>query len=312
DWLNQNSTTIIRVFEAESDMNTNDTTMVDDIASGNDNIVLINTTAWTHFNVKKEGDYRIWIEGSGTFTVIIDDQKKIMKAAMNGPTLSEPFRLKEGQSRLEITPLQELEKLKIPDHQSNNLAGHASNSKGNNETNVIDSIWIVSDGNNNRLYQLLDEGKNDSSNQTQLTTSISNNMWSSQKYEIKLNNITTTRPLMISLAEPFNPDLKAAIYTKDGGLSKVENLIPLFYALKSGIYLDSLPADGKVVIYDARVPIGWLFVISSFISLASYVLLPLSTNVRLTNRFKGFVYNLNHLMKQKISPKKNNNKGYDS
>ena len=55
---------------------------------------------------------------------------------------------------------------------------------------------------------------------------------------------------MISLAEPFDPNLKAAIYTKDG-LSKTENLIPLFYSLKSGIYIDSLATDAKVVIYDA-------------------------------------------------------------
>ena len=63
--------------------------------------------------------------------------------------------------------------------------------------------------------------KNNSANQMQVTTIISNdNLWSSQKYEIELKNITT-KPLMVSLAEPFNPDLKAA-YTKDG-LSKVEN-----------------------------------------------------------------------------------------
>ena len=103
---------------------------------------------------------------------------------------------------------------------------------------------------------------------------------------------------MISLAEPFNPDLKAAIYTKDG-LSKVENLIPLFYSLKSGIYIeDSLATDAKVVIYYANAPLGWWFAVSSFISLVSYVLLILSANVKLTNRFKGLVYNLNRLMKQ--------------
>jgi hypothetical protein len=308
DWVNQNSTTILRTFEAESDMNMNDTTLVDDIPSGiDDNIVLVNSTAWRQFDVKKEGDYRIWIEGSGTFTVTIDDQKEIVNAAMNRPTLSDSFRLKEGESRLEVTPSEALEKLKIPDYQRNNLAGSASNTKVNDNTNVIDSIWLVSDSNDNRLYQLLDEDNNDSLNQTQVTTTTttSNNLWSSQKYEIKLSNITTTttKPLMISLAEPFNPDLKAAIYMKDGVLSKIENLIPLFYSLKSGIYIDSLATDAKVVIYDARVPIGWLFVISSFVSLASYVLLTLSTNVKLTNGFKGFAFNLNRLMKEKILPK---------
>jgi hypothetical protein len=118
---------------------------------------------------------------------------------------------------------------------------------------------------------------------------------------------------MISLAEPFNPDLKAAIYTNDG-LSRVENLIPLFYSLKSGIYIeDSLVTDGKVVIYDARAPLGW-FAVSSFISLASYVLLILSANVKLTNTFKGLVYNLIRAMKQRISQNRNNNsnRGYSS
>lgn len=298
DWLNQDSTAIIHIFEGESDMNMYETTIVDDVPSGNDNnIVLVNGTVWTQFDVKKEGDYRIWVKGSGTFTVMIDDQKEIVNAATNRPTtLSGPFKLKEGESRLEVTPLQEPEKLKIPDYQSNYLADNASNSKANNDTNVIDSIWLVSDSNNNRLYQLLDKDKNDSLNQTQITitTTISDNMWSSQKYEIKLNgNITASNPLMISLAEPFNPDLKAAVYTKDGELFKVENLIPVFYSLKSGIYLDSLPTDAKVMIYDARVPLGWWFVVSSFISLASYVLIVLSANVKLAKGFKGFVYKMN-------------------
>jgi hypothetical protein len=174
---------------------------------------------------------------------------------------------------------------------------------------------------NNRLQQLLDDDNNNDRNvsldQMQVTTTpISDNVWSSQKYEIKLNNnITTTKPLMISLAEPFNPNLKAAIYTKDGGLSKVENLIPLFYSLKSGVYIeDSLPPYAKVVIYDANAPFQW-FALSSFISLASYVLLILSAaNVKLTNRFKGFVYNLNRLMKQRISQDRNNNnkRGFNS
>jgi hypothetical protein len=128
-----------------------------------------------------------------------------------------------------------------------------------------------------------DDVNNDSQNQMQLTTTISNKWWSSQKYEIKLNNIT--KPLIISLAEPFNPDLRAAIYTKDG-LSKTENLIPLFYSLKSGIYIDTLATDTKVVIYDAEAPLQW-FAISSLLSLASYVLLIVLANMKLTNRFKG-------------------------
>jgi hypothetical protein len=118
--------------------------------------------------------------------------------------------------------------------------------------------------------------------------------------------------LMISLAEPFNPNLKAAIYTKDG-LSKTENLIPLFYSLKSGIYIDSLPTDAKVVIYNASLPLGWLFVISSFVSLASYILLILSANVKLTNEFKGFAFNLNRAIKRRVSRNKNNdNRGFNS
>jgi len=103
---------------------------------------------------------------------------------------------------------------------------------------------------------------------------------------------------MISVAEPFNPNLEAAIYTKDRKLSKVENLTPLFYSLKSGFYLDTLPADARVVIYDdAIAPIEWLFVISIFISLASYVLIVLSANVKLAKGFKGLVYKMNsHFM----------------
>jgi hypothetical protein len=152
--------------------------------------------------------------------------------------------------------------------------------------------------------------------QVTTTTPISNNVWSSQKYEIKLDNITTTKPLMISLAEPFNPDLKAAIYTKDG-LSETKNLISLFYSLKSGIYIDSLTTDAKVVIYNASAPLQW-FAAASFISLASYVLLILSANVKLTNGFKGLVCNLNRAMKQRISQNRNrnnnnnNNRGYNS
>jgi hypothetical protein len=317
DWLNRNSSTAVYIFEAESDMNMNKATIVDEIPSGSDKIVLVNGTASKQFDVKKEGDYRIWIKGSGKFTVAINDHKEIVNATMNKPTFSDPFRLKEGDSGLEVTPLQEQEKLpSTSDHQSIRLADNTRNSKASDVINVIDSIWLISDS-NNRLRELLDDDDNDrnvSLNQMQVTTTpISNNMWSSQKYEIKFNN-NTTKPLMISLAEPFNPNLKAAIYTKDG-LSKTENLIPLFYSLKSGIYIeDSLAKDEKVVIYDTSASLGW-FAVTSFISLASYVLLILSANVKLTNGFKGLVCNLNHLMKQMISQKRknnNNNRGYNS
>jgi hypothetical protein len=220
---------------------------------------------------------------------------------MNRATFSDPFRLKEGEdSRLEVTPLQELEKLKIPDYQSTYLAGNTSNSKANNNTSVIDSIWLVSDSGG--LHELFDDNRTVSSNQIQITTSIPYKTWSSpQQYVINLNNIT--KPLMISIAEPFNPNLKAAIYTKDG-LSKVENLIPLFYSLKSGVYIDSLAPDTKVVIYESGSATEW-FAVSSLISLASYVLIVLSTNVKLAKRFEGFGRALNsHIMKQK-KPKRN-------
>jgi hypothetical protein len=290
NWLNRNSTTAVYIFDAESDMNMNNTSIRNGVPSGSsDNVVLMNTTAWTQFDVKKEGDYRIWIKGSGLFSVVIDDHNEIVNATINRPTtFSGPFKLKEGDSRLEVTPLQALEKLKLGDQQN---------------THILDSVWLVSDSNNNQLYSSIDKDKNDSLNQTQLTTTISNNMWSSQKYEIKLNNniTTSTKPLMISVAEPFNPNLKAAIYAKDGELSKVENLIPLFYSLKSGIYIDSPATVAKVVIYDdAIVPVGWLFAISIFISLASYVLIVLSTNVKLAKGFNGLVYRMNHLMRERI------------
>ena len=291
NWLNRNSTTAVYIFDAESDMNMNNTSTRNGVQSGSssDNVVLMNTTAWTQFDVKKEGDYRIWIKGSGLFSVVIDDHNEIVNATINRPTtFSGPFKLKEGDSRLEVTPLQALEKLKLGDQQN---------------THILDSVWLVSDSNNNQLYSSIDKDKNDSLNQTQLTTTISNNMWSSQKYEIKLNNniTTSTKPLMISVAEPFNPNLKAAIYAKDGELSKVENLIPLFYSLKSGIYIDSPATVAKVVIYDdAIVPVGWLFAISIFISLASYVLIVLSTNVKLAKGFNGLVYRMNHLMRERI------------
>jgi hypothetical protein len=314
DWLSRNNTIIMQVFEAESDMNGNNTTIVAGESFGGNEMIMMNTTAWNQFDVKKEGDYNIWVKGSGIFNVVIDGHNEIVNATMNSPTFSNTFSLKEGSSRLEVTPLQDSEKLKIGDNQSTYLAGNTSNSNTSGKTNVIDSIWLVSDS--DRLHQLLDDEMNASLNQTQVTTTttISNNMWSSQKYEIKLNNITTTQPLIISIAEPFNSNLKAAIYTKEGGLSKVENLIPLFFSLKSGIYLDSLPPDAKVVIYDARVPSGWLFAVSSFISLASYVLLILSTNVKLTNGFKSFVYKMNHLIKHKMPQTTNNknNRGYNS
>lgn len=299
-WLNQNSTTILQIFDPEFDLKSNNTSIGNSIPSTIDNTALVNGTAWTQFHINKDDDYRVWIKGSGLFSVIIDGHKEIVNASMNRPaTFSDPFKLKEGDYRLEVTPLPELEKLKLSDQQD--------------DAHVIDSIWLVSDS--SLLHQLFDENENDSLNQTQVaTTTISNNMWSSQKYEIKLNNISTTRPLMISLAEPFNPDLKAAIYTKEGRLAKVENIIPLFYSLKSGIYIDSPVPDEKVVIYNAKMPIGWLFVIASLVSLASYVLIMISTNVKLTNGFKGLIYKMNHLMKLRIAHNRNdkNNSGYNS
>src|SRR5829696_798691 len=302
DWLNRNSSTSIYIFEAESDMNINDKTIADGIPSDSDNVVLENSTAWKHFDVRKEGDYRIWIKGSGKFIVVVNDHKEIVNATMDRPTLSEPFRLNEGDSRLEVTPLQEPGKSPTNDYQIAPLVYDTTNSSGSNVTSLIDSIWLVTDS--NHLHELFDDNNNnnDSQNQTQLTTAtISNKGWSSQKYEIKLNN--STKPLMISLAEPFNPDLRAAIYTKDG-LSKTENLIPLFYSLKSGIYIDSLATDAKVVIYDAGTSLQWL-VVSSFLSVASYVLLILSANVKLKNGFKGLVCNLNRLVRERISQNKN-------
>jgi hypothetical protein len=286
-------------------MNGNNTTIVGGEPSRGNETVLMNSTASTQFDVKKEGNYKIWIKGSGIFTVVIDDHKEIVNATMNRPTFSDSFQLKEGDdSRLEITPLQE-------------LANITRNSNVSDDVNVIDSIWLVSDS-NNRLDELLDDNydSNVLLNQMQAvtTTPISNNLWSSQEYEFELNNTTnTTKPLIISLAEPFNPNLKAAIYTKDGELSKVENLIPLFYSLKSGIYIDSLATDAKVVIYDATAPLQWLAV-TSFISLGSYVLLILSANAKLTSGFKGFVCALSRLMRQSISQNKNdnNNRGYNS
>jgi hypothetical protein len=298
DWVNRNSSTAVYIFEGESDMNVNNTTIVGGESSSGIEMMM-NTTAWNQFDVKKEGEYRIWIKGSGIFSVVIDDHKEIVNASMYRPTtFSDAFRLKEGEYRLEVTPLQELEKLKLSDDQGTYLAGNTSNTKANDDTHVIDSIWLVSDS--NYLHELQDDDRNDSLNQMQVTTTpISNNVWSSQKYEIKLNNITTTKPLMISLAEPFNPNMKAAIYTKDG-LSKTQNLIPLFYSLKSGIYIDSLATDARIVIYEANASLTWWFAVSCFISLASYVLLMLSTNVKLTNGFKGLVCNLNRLLKQRI------------
>jgi hypothetical protein len=310
DWLNRNSSTALYIFEGKSDMNRNDTTIVGGEASIGDEIILTNSTAWTQFDVKKEGNYKIWVKGSGIFTVIIDDQKELVNATTNRPTFSGSFQLKEGDDyRLEITPLQE----------PANITGN-SNNVSDDENGTIDSVWLVSDS-NNHLDGLVDDNNYDSNiplNKMQAVTSttISNNLWSSQEYEFELNNTTnTTKPLIISLAEPFNPNLKAAIYTKDGGLSKVENLIPLFYSLKSGIYIDSLDTDAKkVVIYDAAAPLQW-FAVTSFISLGSYILLILSANEKLASRFKGFVCVLSRVMKQSISKKKNdnnNNRGYNS
>jgi hypothetical protein len=223
---------------------------------------------------------------------------------MKGPTFSGSFQLKEGDdSRLEITPLQDLA----------NITGN-SNNVSDDVNGTIDSVWLVSDS-NNRVDGLVGDNydRNVSLNRMQAvtTTPNSNNLWSSQEYEFELNN-TSTKPLIISLAEPFNPNLKAAIYSKDGGgLLKVENLIPLFYSLKSGIYIDSLDTDAKVVIYDAAAPFQW-FAVASFISLGSYILLILSANEKLTSRFKGFACVLSRLMKQSISKKKNDNNNNDT
>ena len=129
-------------------------------------------------------------------------------------------------------------------------------------------------------------------------------MWSSEKYEFKLND-TTTKPLLISIAQRFIPNLKPALYTKDG-LPKFENLIPSFYSLKSGIYLDSLAPEAKVVIYDAAATLEG-FTVASLISSASYILLILSANVKLSTKFKHFVSNLIYVIKQRISQIKNGN-----
>jgi uncharacterized protein (DUF2164 family) len=56
DWLNQNSSTLMYIFEAESDMNINDKTIADGIQSDSGNLILENSTAWTQFNVRQEGD----------------------------------------------------------------------------------------------------------------------------------------------------------------------------------------------------------------------------------------------------------------
>ena len=297
DWLNRNNTIIVHNFEAESDIYMSKPTIMDKTSSGNDKVVSINGTAWKQFDVKKEGNYRIWIDGSGLFSVIIDDHKEIVNATMNRPIFSDSFKLKEGNSRLEVTPLQEPEKLKVSDYQDTYLVANTSNSIASRNSNVIDSIWLVSDS--NHLHDLFDDDAIVLSNQMQTATSIPYKVWSSsssQRYELQLNNITA--PLMISIAEPFNANLKAAIYTKDG-LSRVENLVPLFYSLKSGIYLNSLPADARVVVYASEAPIEW-FAISVFFSVASYALLVLSANAKLANRLKDFVHTLNsHLMKQK-------------
>ena len=85
-WLNRNSTSIMQIFEAESDLDMNKATIVDETSSsGNDKIVLVNGTAWKQLDVKKEGDYRVWIKGSGMFNVAIDGQKDIVNATMNRP-----------------------------------------------------------------------------------------------------------------------------------------------------------------------------------------------------------------------------------
>jgi hypothetical protein len=289
DWINRNNSTAVYIFEGESDMNVADTNSVsgEEPYSGNE-ITFMNTTAWTQFDVKKGGDYRIWVKGSGMFSVIVGDHKEIVNATMNRPTFSDSIPLKEGDdSRLVITPLQ------VP-------ANNTGNSNFSDGVNVIDSIWLVSDS-SNRLHEILDDddGSRTSPNAVQvMTTPISNNLWAPQEYEIKLNN-TTREPLIISIAEPFNPNLKATIYTKDG-LTKVENPLPLFYSLRTGVYIDSPAPDTRVVIYDATSPFKW-FAIASFISLASYILLILLANVKLTNGFKGLICNMNHIRKRRIS-----------
>ena len=108
DWVNRNNQYCIYIFEGESDMNGNNTTIVGRESFSSNEMILMNTTAWKQFDVKKEGDYKIWIKGSGMFTVVIDNHKEIVNATMNRPTFSGSFQLKEGDSRLEITPLQEL------------------------------------------------------------------------------------------------------------------------------------------------------------------------------------------------------------
>jgi hypothetical protein len=294
DWLNQNSSTLMYIFEAESDMNINDKTIADGIQSDSGNLILENSTAWTQFNVRQEGDYRLWIKGSGNFAVAVNDQSEVLNASSNKPLLSKPFRLDQGESRLEVTPLQESGKSSNA-YQSTHLADDSGNNGSSEVTNVIDSIWLVRDSSYPRESV---DNNNNSQNRMHLTTTIAEKGWSSQKYEIKLDNATT--PFTISLAEPFNQDLRAAIYTKDG-LSKTESLLPLFYSLKSGVYIDSPATVTKIVIYNAGAPFEWLVAISGFISLAAYILLVLSSNMKLTNRFKGLGYNLNHLIKDRIS-----------
>jgi hypothetical protein len=291
DWINRNNSNAVYIFEGESDMNVDNTNSVSAESDSGNEITLVNTTAWTQFDVKKGGDYRIWIKGSGMFSVIVDDHKEIVNATMNIPTFSEPFQLKEGDdhSRLVITPLQ------AP-------ANNTSNSNFSDGVNAVDSIWLVSDSNNNRLHDILDGNDDDSktlANAMQvIKTPVSNNLWAPREYEIKLNS-TTREPLIISIAESFNPNLKATIYTKDG-VAKIENLVPLFYSLRTGVYIDS-PAPGtRVVIGEVTSPFEW-FAIASFISLASYVLLILLASVKLTNGFKGLIRNnMNRIRKHRI------------
>ncbi|MDQ3839878.1 MAG: hypothetical protein M3297_11485 [Thermoproteota archaeon] len=305
DWFNRSSSLFIPIFEAEPDMNINDRTIADTIRSDSDDVVLENGTVWKQFDVRKEGDYRIWIKGYGKFILGINDHRQVVNATMDKPSLSEPFRLNEGGSRLEVTPLQELRKLQTNEFQNTHLPDDTSGSGGSEVTNIIDSVWLVA--NSNHLHELFDkndDNNNDSLNQMQLRTTISDKGWSSQQYEINLNNIT--KPFMISLAEPFDPNLRAVIYTKDG-LSKTENPIPLFYSLKTGIYIDSLNTDAKVVIYDSGIRLEWLVAVSSFISLASYAVLILSANVKLTNGFKGLAFNLSRHMKERISQNRGSN-----
>jgi hypothetical protein len=283
NWLNRNSSTALYIFEGESDMNGNSTIIKREESFDGNEMILVNNTLWTQFDVKKEGNYKIWIKGSGIFNVVVNDQKEVVNATLNGPTFSNSFELKQGDARLEISPLQ-------------GLANVTRNNNLSEDGYFLDSIWLVSDS-NNRLNELSEDNEDSNISPSPIysvTTTTPSNLWSSQEYEFKLNS-TITKPLMISLAEPYNSNLKAEIYTTNG-FSEVHNLIPLFYSLKSGIYIDSLDSGAKIVIYDASTPLQW-FTITSSISLMSYIVLILSTRMKLIARLKRFAYSLNRHLK---------------